>query len=151
MKFSSALIPFLSSLSTVAMAMEEPHDSVLHDVTESILEESIEVKYKSKKSRLEPMKIQNSIDGHPNKANDVELADDKGDIIQKKEMIHHLVDHQEHQEEKSLEECNTSPTSITTTAAATATATSDDDSLMKRRISSNKESTTKMDLSLIHI
>ena len=67
------------------MAMEEPHDSVLHDATASILEEFIEVKYKSKKSRLEPLKIQNSIDGRPNKANDVDLADDKGDIMQKKE------------------------------------------------------------------
>ncbi|OEU17970.1 hypothetical protein FRACYDRAFT_238401 [Fragilariopsis cylindrus CCMP1102] len=94
MRFSSALISFLSSLSTtsVSMAMEEPHDSVLHDVTASILEESIEVKYKNKKSHLEPLKIQNSIDGRPNKANDVDLADDKDDIMQKKEIIHHLID-----------------------------------------------------------
>ena len=78
MRFSSALITFIPSLSTasVAMAMVEPHDSVLHDVTASILEESIKVKYKNKKSHLEPLKIQNSNDGRPNKANDVELADD---------------------------------------------------------------------------
>merc|ERR1740117_674289 len=127
MRFSSALISFLSSLpaTSVAMATEEPHDSVLHDVTASILEEPLEVKYKNKKSHLEPLKIQNSNDGRPNKANDVvELADDKGDVMKKKELIHHLVDHQEHQEEKSMEECNTSPTTTTTTAAATATATS---------------------------
>jgi len=105
MRFSSALISFLSSLSTsVATAMKEPHDSVLHDVTASILEESFQVKYKNKKSYLEPLKIQNSIDGRPNKANDVDLADDKGDIMQKKELIDHLVDHQQHQEGKSLEE-----------------------------------------------
>merc|ERR1740117_2479481 len=133
MRFSSALISFLSSLqaTSVAMAMEEPHDSVLHDVTASILEELLEVKYKNKKSHLEPLRIQNSNDGRPHKANDVvELADDKGDVMQKKEMIHHhLVDHQEHQEGKSLEECNISPT--TTATAATAAATSDDDSLME--------------------
>merc|ERR1740117_929879 len=125
MRFSSALISFLSSLpaTSVAMAVEEPHDSVLHDVTASILEESLEVKYKSKKSRLEPMKVQNSIDGHPNKANDVEFADDKGDIMQKKELIHHLVDHQQHQEGKSLEECNISVTVTTTTTAAAAATT----------------------------
>merc|ERR1740117_2312618 len=132
MRFSSALISFLSSLpaTLVAMAMEEPHDSVLHDVTASILEESLEVRYKNQKSHLEPLKIQNSNDGRPHKANDVvELADDKGGIMQKKEMIHHhLVDHQEHQEGKSLEECNNSPTTTTATAAA---ATSDNDSLME--------------------
>merc|ERR1740117_1518307 len=104
MRFSSALISFLSSLLTtsVAMALEEPHDSVLHDVTASILEESIEVRYKNKKSHREPLKIQNTNDGRPNEANDVELADDKGDIMQKKEqkkeLIHHLLDHQQHQE-----------------------------------------------------
>merc|ERR1740117_1126078 len=144
MRFSSALISFLSSLpaTSVAMAMEEPHDSVLHDVTASILEESLEVRYKNKKSHLEPLKIQNSNDGRPHKANDVvELADDKGGIMQKKEMIHHhLVDHQEHQEGKSLEECNISPTTT-----ATAAATSDNDSLMERKIFSDKESITKMD------
>merc|ERR1712166_1410442 len=102
---------------------------------------------KSKKSRLEPLKIQNSIDGHPNKANDVDLADDKGDIMQKKEILHHLVDHQQHQEGKSLEECNISVTVTNTTTAAdtTATATSDDNSLMKREISLDKESIKKMD------
>ena len=48
------LIPFLSSLSTlVAMAKEEPHDSVLHDVTASILEESFEVKYNKNKRNQE--------------------------------------------------------------------------------------------------
>jgi len=128
------------------MAMEEPHDSVLHDVTASILEESLQVKYKNKKSYLEPLKIQNSNDGPPKNANDVELADDEGDVMQKKELIHHLVDHQEHQEGKSLEECNIPPpTTTTTAAAAAATATSNDDSLMKRKISSNKESMIKMD------
>merc|ERR1740117_542735 len=144
MRFSSALISFLSSLpaASVTMAMEEPHDSVLHDVTASILEEPLEVKYKNQKSHLEPLKIQNSNDGRPHKANDVvELADDKGGIMQKKEMIHHhLVDHQEHQEGKSLEECNISPTTT-----ATAAATSDNDSLMERKIFSDKESITKMD------
>merc|ERR1740117_2806408 len=81
MRFSSALISFLSSLpaTSVAMAIEEPHDSVLHDVTASILEESLEVKYKNKKSHLEPLKIQNSNDGR------LVLADDKGDVMQKKE------------------------------------------------------------------
>merc|ERR1740117_1773795 len=121
MRFSSALISFLSSLpaTSVAMATEEPHDSVLHDATASIQEESPEVKYKNKKSHLEPLKIQNSNDGRPNKANDVvELADDKGDIMQKKEINHHLVDHQEYQEGKSLEECNLSSTTTTTNAAA---------------------------------
>jgi hypothetical protein len=139
--------------------MKEPHDSVLHDVTASILEESFQVKFKNKKSYLEPLKIQNSIDGRPNKANDVDLADDKGDIMQKKELIDHLVDHQQHQEGKSLEECNISPaatTAATTTttataatsaaaAAAAAAATSDDDSLMKRKSILDKESIKKMD------
>merc|ERR1740117_629119 len=74
-------------------------------------------------------------------------------LLQKKEMLHHLVDHQQHQEGKSLEECNISvitTTTTTTTAAATtttaaATGTSDDNSLMKREISLNKESNKKMD------
>jgi hypothetical protein len=138
MRFSSVLISFLPSLSTsVAMAMEEPHDSVLHDVTASILEESIESRYKNKKSHRELLKIQNTNDGRPNEARDVELADDKGD------MIHHLLDHQQHQEGKLLEECNIYPTTATTTAAAAAT--SDDDSFLKRKISLDKESITKMD------
>ncbi|OEU11076.1 hypothetical protein FRACYDRAFT_246180 [Fragilariopsis cylindrus CCMP1102] len=78
MRFSSALITFIPSLSTASVAIKNPHDSVLHDETASILEESIEVKYKNKKSHLEPLKIQNSIDGRPHKANDVvDLADDK--------------------------------------------------------------------------
>ena len=146
MRLSSVLISFLPSLSTsVAMAMEEPHDSVLHDVTASILEESIKVRYKNKKSHREPLKIQNTNDGRPNEASDVELADDKGDIMQKKELIHHLLDHQQHQEGKLLEECNISPTTTTTTTAAATAVTSDDDSLMKRKISLDKESITKMD------
>merc|ERR1740117_2709979 len=74
-------------------------------------------------------------------------------LLQKKEMLHHLVDHQQHQEGKSLEECNISvitTTTTTTTAAATtttaaATGTSDDNSLMKRNISMDKESIKKMD------
>merc|ERR1740117_1937893 len=113
MRFSSALISFLSSLpaTSVAMATEEPHDSVLHDVTASILEESLEVKYKNKKSHLEPLQIQNSNDGR------LVLADDKGDVMQKKETIH-----QQHQEGMSLEECNISPTTTTTTATAAAAA-----------------------------
>ena len=141
MRFSSVLISFLPSLSTsVAMAMEEPHDSVLNDVTASIREESIKVRYKNKKSYRETLKIQNTNNGSPNEASDVELADDKGDIMQKKELI------QQHQEGKLLEECNISPTTTTTTtAAAAATTSDDDDSLMKRKISSNKESITKMD------
>merc|ERR1740117_2386609 len=139
MRFSSALISFLSSLpaTSVAMAMEEPHDSVLHDVTALILEESLEVKYSNKKSHLEPLKIQNSNDGR------LVLADDKGDVMQKKETIHHQVEHQQHQEGISLEECNISPTTTTTAAAAAAAATSDNDSLMERKIFSDKESITK--------
>merc|ERR1740117_967757 len=96
MRFSSALISFLSSLpaTSVAMAMEEPHDSVLHDVTASILEESLEVKYKNKKSHLEPLKIQNSNDGRLVLADDKgDVMQKKGDVMQKKELIHHLVDH----------------------------------------------------------
>ena len=63
--------------------------------------------------------------------------------MQKKETIHHQVEHQQHQEGISLEECNISPTTTTTTAAAAAT--SDNDSLMERKIFSDKESITKMD------
>merc|ERR1740117_2578018 len=67
-------------------------------------------------------------------------------LLQKKEMLHHLVDHQQHQEGKSLEECNISViTTTTTTTTAAATGTSDDNSLMKREISLNKESNKKMD------
>jgi surface protein len=163
MIFSSALISFLSSLSTaasVAMAMEESHDSVLHDITASILEESFKVKYNNKNkknqentpspfskiktsnnkykklmSHLEPLKIQNSNDGRRYKASGTiaDLADDKGDIMQKKDSFHHLVEHQQHQEGKSLEECN-----------------SDHDSLMKQKVSSYKESITKIDFGYLN-
>ena len=54
------------------------------------------------------------------------LADDEGDIMQKKESIHHIVEHQQHQEGKSLEECNISPTTSNT-------ATSESSTLMKRK------------------
>jgi hypothetical protein len=145
-------------MTSVAMAMEEPHDSVLHDVTASILEESLEVKYKNKKnqentpspfskiktsttykklmSHLEPLKIRNSIDGRLNKASSTtgDLADNKGDIMQKMESIH--------QDGKALEECNISSTTTTT---ATMASSDDDNSLLKQKTSANKESIIKTD------
>jgi hypothetical protein len=165
MRFSYALISFLPSLSS--MAMEETHDSVPHDIMTSILEESLDVNHRKKKkqenmyspfsqfkanktykklmSHLEPLKIRNNKDGSHSKANGAELADNiKGDIMQKKEPIHHLGEHQQSQEGKSLELCHISPTTTTT-------ATSDDDSLMKRKIFSNEESIiTKMDSGLLN-
>ena len=97
MRSSSVVISFLSSLSmtSVSMAMEEPNDSVLHDVTSSILEESLVVKYNRNKtkiktsttynklmSHLEPLKIRNDIDGRPNKdcGTITDLVDSRGDI-----------------------------------------------------------------------
>jgi hypothetical protein len=146
------------------MAMEEPHDSVLHDITVSILEESLEVKNRNKKnqentsspfskiktsttykklmSHIEPLKFRNSNDGRPNKARSdtiADLAGNKDDITQKMESIHHLEEHQQHQEGKSLEECSISSSTTTTTA------TSDDSFLMNQIVSSNKEGITKMD------
>jgi hypothetical protein len=75
-------------------------------------------------SHLEPLKIRNS---HPNKARSDtirDLADKKVDITQKMESIHHPVEHQQHQEVKALEKCNSSPTTTTSTNSAN----SDDDS-----------------------
>jgi hypothetical protein len=168
MRSSAALVSFLSSLSTsVAMAIQEPYDYVLHEVTASILEESLEVKngnkknqentpspfskiktstmYKKLLSHIEPLKIQNGNDGPLNKAKSVtivDIDDNIDDIAQKMESIQHLVEeHQQHQGGKALEECNISPTTTTTTTATS----DDDDSLLKRKVSSDKESITKMD------